>query len=207
MSPYRIVLPPMDKPKLDEKSNHDFSRWLQSTLDDDYYTPDGPLLYMHEFQYIFVYGTLKHGFSRNTTLATNKGEIIGPAHTLAQGYSMHRTSSKYTYPVILSEVDKQKRGSVQGEVWKIPTRLIYDLDFIESNGEMYDRRKIGVEVLLGKQRKPHKMVAWAYIGRNDFWVTSTVKPKLIPCELLTSNKDPQHKYYAFMRKYEKPQTK
>lgn len=184
----------------------EFAKWMQSTVDDNYYTMDGPELYKKKFHYIFVYGTLKKGFSRHSALTGHKAEAIGPATTVGKSYIMYRTGNKYTYPVILHSIEPTAFGHISGEVWKVPTKALFDLDFIESNGEMYDRTEVPVEVLLGRQRKPVKMMAWMYIGRNDFWrdphPDKSNRPKLVPCDLLTRNQDATHKYYTFMRKYE-----
>jgi gamma-glutamylcyclotransferase (GGCT)/AIG2-like uncharacterized protein YtfP len=190
--------------RIEQMDKDTFARWCQAALDDNYYTDDGPELLKNKFQYVFVYGTLKKGFSRNHVITRHINEPIGPATTVGTGYIMYRTGNKYTYPVILHSTEKSAMGAIAGEVWKVPSKTMFELDFIESNGEMYDRTKIPVEVLLGPQRKPVKMMAWTYIGRQSFWRDSgknTNMPKLVSCDLLSRNNNPNFKYYTFMRKY------
>jgi gamma-glutamylcyclotransferase (GGCT)/AIG2-like uncharacterized protein YtfP len=205
MSQHRLVLPPTGDPMTNTSpDNIEFAKWLQSTLDDNYYTLDGPELYKKKFHYVFTYGTLKQGFTRSASMTGQGGKLVGPAYTVSDNYIMERTNAKYSYPYILSSTDKDKKAHISGEVWKIPTKVLFELDFIESNGEMYDRTLIPVEVMLGPQRKPVKMMAWAYIGRNDYWKDTSdpkSRPKVMDCEFFKRNSDPNYKYYHFMKKY------
>lgn len=185
-------------------TKEDFAKWMQASLDDNYYTDDGPELFKKQFHYVFVYGTLKKGFSRFNTLANANAEPVGPAMTVGDNYIMYRTDNKYPYPVILHTNVPSTAGRIQGEVWKVPTKLLFELDFIESNTEMYHRTEIPVEVLIGRDRKPVKMIAWAYIGCNAFWrelKNADRRPKLLNCDLLSKNKEPEVMYYTFMKKY------
>ena len=44
-------------------------QWVQSRLDDGYYTPDNAKLFRKQWHPVFVYGTLRDGFYRNRLLA------------------------------------------------------------------------------------------------------------------------------------------
>lgn len=187
---------------INDRTAEGFAKWMQSSLDDNYFTMDAPELAQKELHYVFVYGTLKSGFSRNSVLSNGGGKAIGPAMTVNDTYVMRRTKGKYTYPVMLPSV-AANRGHIQGEVWAVPPQAIHEMDFIESNGQMYDRSKIAVEVLLGPQRKPYKLLAWCYIGNPGYWY-STANHKanpLLDCDILVRNKDQNFQYYTFMRKY------
>lgn len=70
---------------------------------------------------VFVYGTLKKGFSANDML---EGELV-EADVVVKGYKMFSNGS---FPMI---VKGDKKHSVTGEVWSIKDSKLQELDWYE----------------------------------------------------------------------------
>ena len=79
---------------------------------------------------LFVYGTLKQGYSRADCL---QGQLfLGPAETVP-GYKLYDNGS---YPaMILSEC----RSAVRGELWEVDAACLAILDQIEGVPVLYQR--------------------------------------------------------------------
>ena len=100
---------------------------------------------------IFVYGTLKKGFHNNFLL---KDSIY-----LGNGKVINYALKKSLFPVMI----KRKNNTVYGEVYAVDDHILSQLDDLESEGIMYERKKIKVNT--GSETIP----AYTYIGKSDFW--------------------------------------
>ncbi len=100
--------------------------------------------------YVFVYGTLKRGFSLHKYLAEAK--FLGEAKL--SGYEMYDLG---WYPGI-----KSGKGEIYGEVYEVEPGTLAVLDEIEDEGEEYER------CLLPVQLKDGQIIdAFVYIYRGD----------------------------------------
>lgn len=96
---------------------------------------------------IFVYGTLKRGHSNNRFL--ENANYVGDFHTEPK---YHLVDMGY-FPAII----EGGKGKIHGEVWKINDKILKNLDYLESEGLLYDRKIINV-----KDNSSYKKV-FAYI--------------------------------------------
>ncbi len=87
-----------------------------------------------ERAYLFVYGTLKRGFSRNRFLANQR--FVAPVQTVPR-YRLYDCGS---YPAL---VEDHQGVAIQGELWEVDAKCIAQLDDIEGVPEgLYRRNRI-----------------------------------------------------------------
>ncbi len=105
---------------------------------------------------LFVYGTLKGGFSNHYLL--EGCEFFGNAATVPT-YKMIENG----FPVIMSDPEGK---SVAGEIYTVDDDILARLDQLEREGSSYDRQLIEVTLrLVSGDRLPTK--AFIYVGRED----------------------------------------
>jgi gamma-glutamylcyclotransferase (GGCT)/AIG2-like uncharacterized protein YtfP len=102
---------------------------------------------------VFVYGTLKSGFSNHYLL--EGCEFFGSAAT-APTYKMIENG----FPVIMPDPEGKP---LAGEIYTVDDETLARLDRLEREGSSYDRKLI--DVLAGGERLPTK--AFIYVGRED----------------------------------------
>jgi gamma-glutamylaminecyclotransferase len=109
---------------------------------------------------VFVYGTLRRGFSNHALLATSR--FAGEAATL-RTYWMITTGP---FPVLLDDVPADFGVvplAVAGEIYHVDDATMAQLDRLEREGIAYDRKV--TEVF----EAGHKVEAYIYIGVADYW--------------------------------------
>ena len=111
---------------------------------------------------VFVYGTLKRGFSANSMLqgARYLGEGV------IEGYDMYDLGS---FPAII-----EGEGKVRGEVYEVDKGTLNLLDFYEGVPNLYVRKKVKVKMENGKIED-----AYAYIFRNKRYLKRYPKAEKI----------------------------
>lgn len=132
-------------------------------------TPDMEELAKNEWNYVFVYGTLKEGFS-NHTIIPSDAKFLGRGHTKDECFKMHATSG---YPVV-EKIENDGGNVIYGEVYAVKASAFIRLDGLESNGHMYLREKVRIKMLDQKHKHEDKtyvpfISCWMYIGMNDHW--------------------------------------
>lgn len=167
------------------------------------YSPDGSVLQRKNHHYFFTYGTLKAGFARSELM--NESKFVGTGFTKSHGFSLQRTTGKGTFPILEINGDPATKAKVYGEIYLVPTSLLYTLDIVESNGHIYTRNTIPILVnnREKKKEKPEKFYqvnCFTYIGCRRFWETR--KRSLIPCDILAPNAGSPTRYYNFLKRYE-----
>lgn len=90
---------------------------------------------------LFVYGTLKRGFSRNRYLA-GQG-FLGEARTAPE----YRLLDCGTYPGLVTAASLGQDGvAVEGEVWEVDAPCLARLDEVEAVGDgLYRRARVELE--------------------------------------------------------------
>ena len=109
---------------------------------------------------VFVYGTLRRGFSNHGLLATSK--FIAEAATL-RPYWMITTGP---FPVLLDKVPDDfgvPALAVAGEIYHVADATVAALDRLEREGTSYDRKV--TEVF----EAGHKVEAYIYVGVAAYW--------------------------------------
>lgn len=173
-------------------------KFVQSRLDDNFYTPDMASLYRTKWHPLFVYGTLKQGFCRHTAL--KNCPFIGTAWSRNTGWCMYRTNNANSYPIVFSPQDETP-GSIFGEVYLVPPFIIKTLDLIESNGIQYSRVYRTVDIH-NRKLGPRTMAVWMYLSERSVWKDAIAKKGIVPCEVFKRKDDPKFKYYLFKKEFD-----
>lgn len=104
---------------------------------------------------VFVYGTLKQGFSNHGLLKQSK--LIGIAQTKDK-FAMYSSGIPY--------VSKRFKSSyISGEVYSVSNDTMYNLDVLEGHPIWYVRSKTSVEVI-DKKGKTITVDAWLYFNEQ-----------------------------------------
>jgi gamma-glutamylaminecyclotransferase len=101
-----------------------------------------------EFVYLFVYGTLKSGYSNNRLMA-NCTLYLKNART-EPGFTLYGTG----IPFMVREFQS---SGVKGEVWKVPMSQLPAIDRLEGHPEWYRREEIKLDT---------GIKVWAYLNPN-----------------------------------------
>jgi gamma-glutamylcyclotransferase (GGCT)/AIG2-like uncharacterized protein YtfP len=185
-----------------EEEVEEFSKWMQATLDDHFYTFDMPEIAKTTEHYVFTYGTLKEGFCRNHVLTGHNSRLLGRGYTLDQDFLMYRMNRRYGFPIACRTDFTSLNGHIEGEVWLVPTSVLVQLDFIESNGMMYYRERVPIGIVTQDTGKHARVDAWMYIGVNSYWREKIGLKDIILMDQYKKNSDPKFKYYMFTRRYD-----
>lgn len=89
---------------------------------------------------LFVYGTMKDGARNHGRLA--RAEFIDNAITVHRAFHLHERRTHLGLPAPIAIPGEKK---IQGELYRIPSRLLIDLDMYEGHPTVY--RRIEVEVM------------------------------------------------------------
>lgn len=177
--------------------------FMQSRVDDGYYTQDTPTLYRRAWHPIFVYGTLREGFSRGIYLEdcpkVGTGFTRGSQFRMYNLLASHRAGSKApNYPVILPEVTPEHAGKIYGEVYLVSPDTLKNLDFIESNGIQYKRsfRVIELNTRQNNGEVPTLLTCWVYAGSPAAWNACKNNGSLVP---LPHHMRDDSKYYVYKK--------
>lgn len=110
---------------------------------------------------VFVYGTLKRGIHNHRLLETS--DFIGEAYTV-DTFRMYQTG----FPVLFLSDDPNAR-SVFGEVYDVNDETLARLDQLESEGRMYDRKKVNVQLIADEPYRVIDANVGIYIGNSEYW--------------------------------------
>jgi gamma-glutamylcyclotransferase (GGCT)/AIG2-like uncharacterized protein YtfP len=96
---------------------------------------------MNKNNFVFVYGTLRHGEGNWSWALKDAADLIGYASTPGEMYTLGGFPG-----VILPTTDDRAAGKVvKGEVFACSDETLKTLDRLESEGSMYHRRLVSVE--------------------------------------------------------------
>lgn len=109
-------------------------------------------------QYVFVYGTLKSGYSNHVHISPMV-EFVSEA--LLNNHKLYYSVKVNSFPVMRRQVGSK----VIGELYKITDPFVIDImDEIEGEGSMYSRKEVKV---FSKDIGLHTAIT--YIGMESFW--------------------------------------
>lgn len=117
---------------------------------------------------VFTYGTLMRGLWNHAYLRNAK--FLGQARTVFDSYEMFDAG----FPV-LAETRPQEGSLVYGEVYAVDPDTLMGLDYLESNGSMYNRKEIPIKLfqqdLVEEDEKRFHPVhdCWTYFGNPEHW--------------------------------------
>ena len=106
---------------------------------------------------VFVYGTLKSGYSNNVLL---KGSTFKSTGITLRLFTVLSSG----FPVAF--VTERPKHRLSGEVYQVDDKILAQLDRLESNGSMYKRRRVVINTPTGTE------VCWMYIGVYRHWAYS-----------------------------------
>jgi len=159
-----------------------FKRDLNNRLAHNICTPDLPYIESKRGHLLFVYGTLKQGFSRNWMLKGYKARFVASAISTLE-YSLFY-SPALGFPVMMPRYCQSEVGHVMGQLWIIPPKLIAILDDVEKNGDMYNRIKINVQLITKPTDTQFQQYAttyaFGYIGNPKEWGQQIIQNKMLP---------------------------
>lgn len=126
---------------------------------------------------VFVYGTLKMG-ERNHSLLKDC-IFLGEASTAVWGFRMYKAEGGF--PVVLKKPSANSDSyRIYGEVYLCSARNILDLDYLESNGRMYDRQKhfifLHEQNGIFKENARASLQCFMYVGVDAFWKDKNIHP-------------------------------
>jgi len=99
--------------------------------------------------YVFTYGTLKQGFGNHRLLETSK--YISTT-TTTEKYFMGSYSA---FPIV---IENNADYNIVGEVYEVSDDTMYQLDLLEGNGTLYQRKTVRV--------KDFDKLVWIYFIKN-----------------------------------------
>lgn len=103
---------------------------------------------------VFVYGSLKKGFSNHSVIENSK--FLGNTETVDRKFRMFSLS----YFPTVAETDGED-FTIIGELYDVDTKTLQDLDRLEGNGHLYNRKKVKVYCGLDI------VEAWMYLRTPD----------------------------------------
>jgi gamma-glutamylcyclotransferase (GGCT)/AIG2-like uncharacterized protein YtfP len=106
---------------------------------------------------VFVYGTLKRGYSNHVLLHDSK--LVCERAFTADRFAMIDVG----FPVILQPEDGRPAAQVLGEVYAVNERILQRLDQLEGNGRMYQRSEVVVHA------EGETFPVNVYIGIGRMW--------------------------------------
>lgn len=181
------------------------AKHIQKKLDDGFYTPDQPALNRLKKVPIFVYGTLKKGYPLDEYL--KDAEFYSGAMTIKNNFKMCVTQNprRMNFPVVFRS-EAYDAGHISGEIYFVSPDMIPQLDFLEMNTISYHRDLVGVELNDFRHPKGGKMFCYTYIGDNAWWHDRILKGEVQPVPVLARKKNPNYRYYYFMKPMCQPTT-
>lgn len=122
---------------------------------------------------VFVYGTLKRGIHNHRLL--EQSQYIGEAFTVEK-FRMYTTG----FPVLFEDLEGK---SVFGEVYDVDEETLKNLDHLEAEGRMYDRKHVTVYLTSGPPGYTGGVYdggVQCYIGNEQYWKDSNI-PEYTKC--------------------------
>lgn len=167
MSSIKIPIKTKNKKLLEED--------LQSYKEFNKQSPDLYKFKKYEETFAFVYGTLMKKGRWDYILS--ESEYIGKFITVDDDFRMFSYSQQF--PVVKKRRPGGKvrttEAHIFGELYKINLDTLRAMDYLESNGTMYQRELVKVE----NPKCNLIFTAWMYVGVPEYWQEMYLLPKLI----------------------------
>lgn len=144
-------------------------------------TPDLWHIMERPCQLVFMYGELMTRHEKHSTFVDLTG-----AHLLAAGFTRDHFSmwkkraGMNSFPVILDKGFKDSPcARIKGELYLMQSNRLIPLDIYESNGTLWQRKRIKVVIPYlridkwgYKHPEEETIRAWCYVGMEDPWLRS-----------------------------------
>lgn len=158
-----------------------FHKWLNRSVEENYYTPDMPDLQRTETNYVFLADNLMRGKARHHYLVNDDWEYLGKAFTKSATYGimmMHSTIEPVN-PVYFEVVPNNEAAFIYGELYEVPPTLMVELDYHQANRLITKRKKVQV-VTRGSELE---VTAWTWLADVDYFTDPKAADKLKPYTL------------------------
>ncbi len=104
---------------------------------------------------VFVYGTLKQGFSNHVLLKHSK--LVGQGATQNR-YAMYRSGIPFVS-------QKERVSTISGEVYEVNKNTLHNLDILEGHPNWYRRIKTPIDII-NKTGDIKTINAWLYFNEE-----------------------------------------
>lgn len=147
-----------------------------------YFTDDVMDLNVWRNHLVFVYGTLRRGFSRNAIME-GSCEFQNYGFTERDDLCMRYAKGAGFPGVFMARDGSPESGRIFGEIWKVPTDYMIYLDQIEQNGILFDR--VETDIMCASPMNPDTdksfrvQGCWLYYG-SEYLEKQTAFTKLLP---------------------------
>jgi len=206
-----VSTPFIDFLGLSAAGRHSYCRSLgidvSNNLDDHFYSPDGSLLNKYLEHDVFVFDRLKAGFSRHHLLfkdvAKEKVRCLGFGVTASNVLKLYHQEGVNGQVVMLTSKGEEGAGRVCGEVWRVPTKVMFDLDFYMSNHSYNKRTKMIVRIKRNNQYIYQP--CWGYMGMVSYWkdLSKQKKPlKICDQSFFSKDENEDTPHYLYTAKLE-----
>lgn len=201
------ILPPARKKPLTDLDFISADGWdifdrvregLGNFEEDGFYTPDMPQLLQQDFHNVFVYGSLREGFSNHRFMSNSR--FVGYGVTTASKWVLTTVKGACPYPVALLTPRKDRQGRIFGEVYKVRPSTMRRLDCLESNGSIYKRWLTNITVATDDKGGSKSISCWMYRGILNYWSTRTDRLRI--CKRYKPNNREADPYYVFSENLE-----
>jgi gamma-glutamylcyclotransferase (GGCT)/AIG2-like uncharacterized protein YtfP len=136
-------------------------------------TPDILELQNRNGHLLFVYGTLKAGFSRESVLYSDEARFIATGVTNHVYSLYYQPNRKDPFPVLLPAKIGQPAGNIVGQLYIVSPKKLIEIDAHEANTRLYHRLKMNIQIVTKPIDKNYQiystLYAWAYMGIPGLW--------------------------------------
>lgn len=149
--------------------------YLSNIITNSYFTKDIPSLERYKWHYLFVYDDLKFGKGQHDYL--DGADIVShKAYTSEARYEMRYLKNQtYKMPYMMFTNNNERKGFVRGELYRVCTEHIIDVDTLNNNSEMYFRVKLPIII---SSHSKQTVLAWTYIGNEKVLRDTFNKPDI-----------------------------
>jgi gamma-glutamylcyclotransferase (GGCT)/AIG2-like uncharacterized protein YtfP len=175
----------------------DINKLIQAYGADNSYTPDLRKL-RGEYSYVplFVYDTLKYGFSEHWRL--KDFPRLGIGATTSDEWRMFKTEEDQA--VVLNKppvVMPPRNGHIFGDLFAIPVSLLVDIDNYITNTVFFHRENVMVRWRAKGDDRTYISPAMMYVGDLDCWKHKLGTYELASLPIRTPQTGPNRPYYLY----------
>lgn len=142
---------------------------IRHAMDEGSWTPDRLLIELSsDYVFVFEYGDMQTGMLHHKMLQSEESFV---GYTMDRYYLWTKRQGDFSYPIALNKgVLNQPRLKVRGELHKIPSWNLRNLDRHRQNGVQFIRKKRRILLeTVGNNGKHLAVNAWVYIGLPSYW--------------------------------------
>lgn len=149
----------------------ELQKYVKEAMFDRSLSPDAiTLTKQYDYVPVFMYGCEKHKMSNYAALGG--AQLLGVGLTSRSDMVMYVDRQK-NYPVVL-DGNSQDGGCIQGEIFIVPTKTVFELDAMYENTVFFERKVIFIRYCAAWQKdegiKEWKLSpTFMYLGDKDAW--------------------------------------